>query len=158
MSQKSLTADLNSFERKVLAVIQSDFPLVSRPYAEVGRQVGMTEAEVLACVRGLREKGVIRRMGANFQSRAIGYKSTLCAAVVPEDKMDAFVAEVNRHPGVTHNYLRDHRFNVWFTLIAPGWDAVEETLKGVSEATGVEVLNFPSKRMYKIKVDFPMDE
>ncbi len=149
---------LDSLDRKILGIIQSGFPLEPHPYSVIGEQVGLTGAEVLARVRALRESGVIRRLGASFQSRQLGWRSTLCAAKVPAEKIEAFTAEVNRHPGVTHNYLRDNPYNVWFTCIGPGWDAVCATLAEISERTGVEILNLPAKKMYKIKVDFPMEE
>jgi len=68
------------------------------------------------------------------------------------------VAEVNRHPGVTHNYLRRHEFNVWFTYIGPDWGNVESTLAGITEKTGIPILNLPASKMFKIKVDFAMDD
>ena len=109
---------LDDLDRAILNEIQSNFPIVSRPYAEVGVRVGADEEQVLRRVRTLMESGVIRRLGANFTSRKLGYTSTLCAARVPPESLERFVEVVNRYPGVTHNYLRDHHFNVWFTLIA----------------------------------------
>ena len=154
----SAHTDLDAGDRAILGVIQSEFPLESRPYAALGAQLGMTEAEVHARVRAMQQRGVIRRLGANFQSRKLGWRSTLCAAKVPEDQLDGFIAEVNKHPGVTHNYLRANEFNVWFTFIGSSWEHVEQTLASITEATGIEILNLPAKKMYKIKVDFPMDE
>ncbi len=87
--------------------IQSHFPIVSRPYEEVGGRVGAPEAEVLRRVQAMMDRGVIRRLGANFTSRKLGYTSTLCAAhVAPRIDWTRFVEVVNRYPGVTHNYLR----------------------------------------------------
>lgn len=149
---------MDAYDKEILDIIQSNFPLDPRPYAVVGEAVGLTEAEVLARVRRLKGEGVIRRMGANFGSRQLGWKSTLCGAEVPQDKLDAFVAEVNRHPGVTHNYLRDHRFNVWFALIAPSSEAVEDTLADITDKTGVPIMNLPASKLFKIKVDFAMGE
>lgn len=149
---------MDAYDKRILDIIQSNFPLDPRPYAVVGEQVGLTEAEVLARVRRLKGEGVIRRMGANFGSRQLGWKSTLCGAEVPVDKLDAFVEEVNRHPGVTHNYLRDHKFNVWFALIAPSSEAVEDILAGITDKTGVPIMNLPASKLFKIKVDFAMGE
>ena len=149
---------MDSYDKQILDIIQSHFPLTSRPYEEVGRQVGLSEAEVLGRVRDMKKSGLIRRMGANFTSKALGWQSTLCAASVPEDKLDEFVAEVNKHDGVTHNYLRENEFNVWFALIAPDMDAVEAILASITEATGIKVLNLPASRLFKIKVDFKMDK
>ena len=147
---------MHELDKRILDIIQSSFPLTARPYAALGEEIGLTEAEVLARVRALKQKGVIRRIGGNFQSRRLGWRSTLCAAKVPEDKIESFVAEVNRHPGVTHNYLRAHSHNVWFTFIGPSWEKVEETLAGITAVTGIPILNLPAEKMYKIKVDFSM--
>ncbi|HIU16884.1 MAG TPA: AsnC family transcriptional regulator [Candidatus Avidesulfovibrio excrementigallinarum] len=149
---------LDTTDKRLLDIIQTGFPLCSHPYAELGRQLGLTEAETLARVRALRGRGIIRRLGANFRSNALGFTSTLCAASVPEDKLDAFVSEVNSHVGVTHNYLRNHHYNVWFTVISPSAEALAELLAGITERTGVRVLNLPATRMYKIRVDFQMEE
>lgn len=151
-------AGLDGVDRKILGVIQSGFPFVSRPYAVIGEEAGVSEEEALERVRAMRRRGVIRRVGANFQSRKIGYRSTLCGAKVPEDKLEAFIAAVNAEPGVTHNYLRDHAYNVWFTCIAPSETHITETLDAISRKTGVGIVNLPARKMYKIKVDFQMDD
>ena len=149
---------LDAHDRRILGIIQSGFPLESRPYAAIGREVGLPEEEVFARVRDLKARKIIRRLGANFQSAKLGFRSTLCAAKVPDEAFEHFVAEVNRHTGVTHNYLRDHEYNVWFTCIGPSWEAVCELLDGITRKTGIPILNLPAKRMYKIKVDFQMSE
>ncbi len=145
-------------DKAILNIIQSDFPLVSRPYAAMGERLKLTEAEVLARVRALKERGVIRRIGGNFQSKELGWISTLCAASVPEDRLDAFVSEVNSRPGVTHNYLREHKYNVWFTFIGPDWESVTETLADIRKKTGTDILNLPAEKLFKIKVDFQMKD
>jgi DNA-binding Lrp family transcriptional regulator len=149
---------MDAIDKKILDIIQTEFPLESRPYQAIGEQVDLTEAETLARIRALTEKGVIRRIGANFQSRKLGWRSTLCAASVPKEKLKEFVAEVNRHPGVTHNYLREHDKNVWFTYIGPSWENVVETLDSITAKTGIPILNMPAEQMFKIKVDFQMGE
>lgn len=149
-------AGLSLEDKQILDIIQTDFPLDPRPYAVIGKKVGLTEAETLSRVRALKQKGVIRRIGANFQSKKLGWHSTLCAACVPEDKLEEFVAEVNSHSGVTHNYLRRHKQNVWFTYIGPSRESVRDSLLDISRKTGIEILNLPAKNMFKIKVDFPM--
>lgn len=152
------TDTLDQTDKRILDVIQSDFPLESRPYAVIGEKCGITEAEALARVRAMKERRLIRRMGANFQSAKLGFRSTLCAAKVPDDAMDGFVAEVNRHVGVTHNYLRDHEYNIWFTCIGPSWDNVCATLAEITAKTGIPILNLPATKLFKIKVDFQMAE
>ena len=154
---KQLDTSLDATDRKILSIIQSGFPIAPRPYAVIGESTDLTEAEVLARVRAMKERGIIRRLGANFNSWKLGWRSTLCAAKVPQDKMDVFIKEVNSHKGVTHNYLRDHEFNIWFTFIGPNWEAVCNTLASITEKTGIEILNLPAEQLYKIKVDFKMD-
>ena len=152
------TEVMDSIDRKLLDIIQTAFPLVPRPYEELGRQLGISEEEALSRVKALKEKKIIRRLGANFQSAKLGFRSTLCGAHVPEEKLDSFIAEVNALPGVTHNYLRNHEFNVWFTLIGPSWDNVCATLKDLEERTGVAIMNLPAEKLFKIRVDFQMEE
>lgn len=149
---------MDNIDKKLLDIIQTGFPIVPRPYAELGEKLGITEAEALSRVRALKGKKIIRRLGANFQSSKLGFRSTLCAAKVPDEKMELFTTEVNKLPGVTHNYIRDHVYNVWFTLIGPSWEEVCSTLDGVTERTGIKILNLPATRMYKIRVDFRMDD
>jgi DNA-binding Lrp family transcriptional regulator len=148
---------LDSLDRRILGIIQSGFPLEPRPYAVIGNEIGLSENEVHARVRELKARKIIRRLGANFQSAKLGFRSTLCAARVPEDILEKFVAEVNSHTGVTHNYLRNHEYNVWFTCIGPSWSAVCDLLDGITRKTGIPILNLPAQRMYKIKVDFQME-
>jgi DNA-binding Lrp family transcriptional regulator len=153
---KPKTGSLDDLDRAILNEIQSHFPIAASPYAEVGERVGAPEAEVIRRVWQMFESGIIRRIGANFTSRKLGYTSTLCAATVPEEKLEQFVEVVNRYPGVTHNYLRRHRYNVWFTLIAESEGRLAEILQEISRATGVEVLSLPAEQIFKIKVDFPV--
>jgi DNA-binding Lrp family transcriptional regulator len=142
-------------DRAILNEIQSDFPISSRPYHEVGKRTGLSESEVFERVRRLRSEGIIRRIGGNFDSRRLNFTSTLCAARVPEVDVEGFVQVVNTYPGVTHNYLRNHGYNVWFTFIAPSMSHIEDALDEISHATGVtEIVNLPAVKRFKIKVDF----
>jgi DNA-binding Lrp family transcriptional regulator len=154
---KPKNQELDDLDRAILNEIQSHFPLVPRPYAEMGKRVGATEEQVLARVQALHDAGIIRRIGANFTSRKLGYTSTLCAARVPPENLERFATVVNRYPGVTHNYLRKHRYNVWFTLIAESPERLDEILEKIRENSGVsEILSLPAKEVFKIRVDFPM--
>jgi DNA-binding Lrp family transcriptional regulator len=141
--------------RKILNEIQSDFPISSRPFRDLGNRLKMTESEVIDAVKHLKEKGIIRRIGGNFQTSKLNFVSTLCAARVPDERIDHFVETVNAYPGVTHNYLRAHSYNVWFTFIAEEMNIIEDTLETIRRETGVkEILNLPAEEMFKIKVDF----
>ncbi len=149
--------ELDALDRAILNEIQSHFPIEARPFAAVGERVGASEEEVLARVAAMADTGVIRRLGANFTSRKLGYTSTLCAARVPPSSLDHFVAVVNRYPGVTHNYLRRHRYNVWFTLIAESEERLNQILEEISRASEVaEILSLPAEEVFKIKVDFSL--
>jgi DNA-binding Lrp family transcriptional regulator len=147
---------LDQLDRRILDIIQTRFPLVSRPYAALGEQLGITERAVFDRVRALRRAGAIRRIGANFQSARLGFRSTLCAARVEPGQIEAFTRVVNGHPGVTHNYLRDHPYNVWFTLTAPSPEDMASILADITRKTGIAILDLPASRVYKIRVDFPM--
>ena len=146
---------MDDLDRKILNAIQTDFPIAARPYGEMAERLDLSEDEVFFRIKKLKEEGVIRRIGGNFHSRKLDFTSTLCAAKVPEEKLQRFVEAVNRYPGVTHNYLRNHKYNVWFTFIAPTMASIKDALREISEITGVkEVHSLPALRMFKIKVDF----
>jgi len=146
---------LDEADRSILNRIQSDFPITSRPYLAVAREIGLTEQEVIGRVRRLKQSGIIRRIGGNFVPGELGYVSTLCAASVPPEKLTRFTETVNRYPGVTHNYLRENTFNVWFTFIAPSMAEIETNLRAISAETGInEILNLPATKVFKIKAQF----
>ena len=147
----------DAIDRRLLDIIQTAFPLESRPFARLAVELGLSEEDTLNRVRRLKEQGLIRRLGANFDSRKLGWQSTLCGAKVPEDRLAAFTAEVNALPGVTHNYLRKHAYNVWFTLIVPSEDDIAATLQELTRRTGVVALNLPAQKVYKLKVDFALE-
>lgn len=144
-------------DKAILRAVQSRLPISERPWLDLGRELKLSEDEVLARLAALKEKGVIRRIGGNFNSSSLGFASTLCAAKVPADKLAAFVAAVNAFPGVTHNYRRQHEYNLWFTFIAETMEEIDANLAKLAEETGVaDICSMPSLRMFKIKVDFPV--
>jgi DNA-binding Lrp family transcriptional regulator len=148
---------LDETDRRILNRIQSHFPLVSRPYASVGKALGLTESEVITRVAALKASGIIRRIGGNFVPDKVGFVSTLCAARVPSDQIESFARVVNAYPGVTHNYLRDNHFNVWFTFIAPSMACIEANLEKISQETGItDILNLPATKVFKIKAQFDL--
>ena len=142
---------------QVLDLIQSGFPLESDPYGVIAAQLGATRGDVLEAVASLRAEGTIRRLGASFSSKKLGYSSTLCALAVPGDanEVDRVAAIVNAYPNITHNYLRTNRYNLWFTIIARGPEEVARILAEIEEKSGcTNALNLPATALYKIKVDF----
>lgn len=140
-------------DRLLMNRIQADFPLVERPYAAIAADLGMTEGEALERTRRLRRDGVIRQISAIFDSRALGYSSTLAAMRFAPDDLERGAKVVSSHPGVSHNYERNHAFHLWFTLtVPPGTDLLEE-IQRIAEAAGAdETLVLPTIRLYKIGV------
>jgi DNA-binding Lrp family transcriptional regulator len=146
---------MDTIDREILNEIQSGFPITARPYFEMGKHLDLTEREVFERVKRLRQEGIVRRIGGNFDSRKLSFVGTLCAARVPEEKIKGFVEVVNRYKGVTHNYLRNHEYNVWFTFMAPAREYIHNALKEISETTGInDILDLQAVRVFKIKVDF----
>jgi DNA-binding Lrp family transcriptional regulator len=149
---------LGEEDRAILNQIQKKFPITNRPYLALARKIGLKEKDVLERVRKLKEVGIIRRIGASFSAKAVGFASTLCAVRVPEEKVEKFVSVVNTYPGVTHNYERGGELNIWFTLIAPSRKRIKQILTEISRKTGVkEILDLPATKTFKISVDFNFD-
>ncbi|MCJ7737782.1 MAG: AsnC family transcriptional regulator, partial [Anaerolineae bacterium] len=111
--------ELDAVNRALLEQLQSDFPLIPRPFVALGRAVALDEDPVLARVRRLKCENVIRQIGAIFDTRRLGYESTLVAFHVQDGEMEIVAALVSAHPGVSHNYARPHHYNLWFTLAVP---------------------------------------
>ena len=150
---------LDAIDRALLNAVQTGFPVEAQPYQSLSDLVGITEKEALARIQDLRQEGIIRRLGGVFDSHRLGYYSTLCSAKVPQDKIPIMTEILAAIPGVTHNYLRDHAYNMWFTLIASSKEKVGELLQDLRQKSGVgEVYSLPALRLFKIKVDFDLTQ
>lgn len=146
---------MDNIDKKLLNVLQKEFPLTERPFLEVAKKCGIGEEDVIDRVRKLKEVGIIRRIGAIFDGTKLGRVSTLCAARVPENELDSFVEVVNSFPGITHSYRRDNAYNVWFTLNAENEQEIEKILARLKTETGVEnILSMKSERIFKINATF----
>ena len=150
---------MDATDQQLLNQIQQSFPITPRPYEALGRLTGITEDDAFQRINRMRETGMIRRLGGVFDSGKLGYVSTLCAVCVPESDIDQAAALINALPGVTHHYVRDHRYNLWFTLIEPSQEALGQTLaqleKKLQAASGAgTILSLPAKQVFKIKVQF----
>ncbi len=150
---------LSDLDRTLLNLMQGSFPLEPRPYAAVAAAAGVTEEQVLADVRRLQDDRIIRQVTPIYDTRALGYGSMLVAAKVDPVHPWGPAKIINAHPGVSHNYLRNHEFNMWFTL------AVEEdsrlgmqgTLDVLQELTGAEsIRQLPTLKLFKIRMDLEM--
>ena len=148
-------AEIDETDKKIINRIQTFFPIDSYPYRIIAIEIGISEDELLSRVKKLKQDGVIRRIGGNFGPYKLGFFSTLCAASVPDNALDIFVKVVNEYSGVTHNYMRSHRYNIWFTFIAESMEIIENNLKKISEQTGVDdILNLPATDVFKISANF----
>ena len=148
---------MDSIDKQILNIIQKDFPVVEKPFKAVADKVRLSEDEVLKRIKNLREEGIIRRIGAVFDSKKMGYASTLCAAKVPKEKIKKFVAIVNSYAGVTHNYRRSHEYNVWFTFIASDEETLKKSLGEIRDKTGVtDVISMTATQIFKIDATFEL--
>lgn len=146
---------MDDLDRSLLNLLQTAFPIETRPYLSLAGQTGTTEQEAWQRVQALREQGIIRRLGGVFDSHRLGYHSTLCAAKVPADKIKELSELLQDIPGVTHNYLRNHAYNMWFTLIAPSSGEAEKILERIRTVLETEeVYSLPATALFKINVDF----
>jgi DNA-binding Lrp family transcriptional regulator len=146
---------MDAVDRKILNVLQHEFPLDPEPFKLLATRVGIDEDDLLERIGRLKETGVIRRIGAVFDASGLGFASTLCAARVPAGRLKRFVGTVNSYRGVTHNYLRDHDYNVWFTFIGPSGEDIKGSLSDIAEETGViDIISMPVKRRFKVDARF----
>ncbi len=148
---------MDEIDKTILNQIQSNFPITPRPFNSIAEDLDLSENDVIQRLIRLKEKGIVRRIGGNFVPDKLGFVSTLCAAKVPEDKIDSFAASVNSYPGVTHNYQRENDFNIWFTFIAPSMEEIEQNLENISQETGIkDIINLPATKVFKIKAQFDL--
>jgi DNA-binding Lrp family transcriptional regulator len=150
---------LDGFDKKLLDTMQGGFRIVPRPYAEVATVLGVAEDVVLRRVAELIEQRIIRQVTPIFDTRALGYQSMLVAAKVDAEHPWRPAKIVNAHPGVSHNYLRNHEFNMWFTVATEPDSALglEGTLEVLKQETGAEsVRQLPTLKLFKIRMDLEM--
>lgn len=138
-------------------ILQSDFPLVREPFQAIGDQCGISESNVLSRIRELKRKNVVRQIGAIFDTRRLGYSSTLVAMRFADDDLDVGAQILNAHPGISHNYARDGDFNLWFTLALPPGKEIEHEVDKLIHLSGAETARIlPTIRFFKIGVNFDM--
>ena len=147
-------AKLDDLDKQILSVIQANLPATPQPFDLPG--VDATSAEVIERLGRLADEGVVRRLGPIFDSKRLGYVSTLVAAAVPAERLDEVAAAVSELPGVTHNYSRESTYNLWFTLTARSDDDIVEEIDSLTQRTGVTFHRLPSQRVFKIRVDFQL--
>lgn len=146
-------------DKQLLNLAQKEVPLISEPFAHLGEQLGLATDDVLARLARWRdEEKVIRQISAIFDTRKLGYRSMLVAQRIPSDRIDEAARIVNAHPGVSHNYERDHDFNLWFTVATPPGMSLEAHVDALHELTGAETTRMlPTLKMFKIEVRLDME-
>ncbi|HLD13084.1 MAG TPA: Lrp/AsnC family transcriptional regulator [Burkholderiales bacterium] len=146
---------LTEFERRLLNDFQHDFPLTPAPYADIARQLGVNEDEVVATLTQLKERGAVSRVGAVVRPNTVGV-STLAAMAVPPAELERVAALVSDYPEVNHNYEREHRLNLWFVAVAPDGTRLQQVLDDIAARSGYEVLPFPLLEDYHIDLGFEL--
>jgi DNA-binding Lrp family transcriptional regulator len=156
-SQRPPLPQLDVRDQELLNSVQESFPLATWPYRALGERLDMSEAEVMDRMRRLVEEGVIRQTGAIFDTRALGYKSSLIAMQTDKARSDEAAEVLNAHPGISHNYLRNHEFNIWFTLAVPPYKDLEEEMNTLARQAGaIKTWLLPNLELYKIGVSLDM--
>jgi DNA-binding Lrp family transcriptional regulator len=145
----------SNLEQRLLNEFQQGMPLTSTPYADIARQLGVYETTVLETLKRLQTEGVVSRVGAVFRPNRMG-ASTLAAIAVPTEELEDVAAMVNEFVEVNHNYEREHRFNLWFVVVAEDEDRLEAVLAEIEERCGYPVLDLPLLNEYFIDLGFDL--
>ncbi len=152
--------ELTDLDKRLLNLMQGQFPIAPRPYQHVAAEAGITEAEAMARVTRLLDERIIRQVTPIFDTRALGYSSMLVAAKVDPENPWRAATVINAHPGVSHNYLRNHEFNIWFTIATEPESklGLEGTLEVLAREAGAEsVRQLPTLKLFKIRMDLEME-
>ncbi len=148
---------MDDLDKRLLNRIQSDFPLVARPFEELGQPLGLAEDEVIARMQALKDGRIVRQISAIFDTKSLGYKSSLVAMRVDPARISEAARIINEHPGVTHNYERNHEYNLWFTIAVPPTSDLEAVVQRIHDMAGAEVTRVMyTLRLFKIGVNLDM--
>lgn len=148
---------MDELDRRLLNIIQNDFPLTRRPFARLGEQLSASEDVIVARIGQLKRQNIIRQISGIFDTRSLGYKSSLVAMKIPEERLVEGALAVNTHPGVTHNYKRNHEYNLWLTIAVPPTSDLAVTVERLREMAGAtQARLLPTLRLFKIGVDLDM--
>jgi DNA-binding Lrp family transcriptional regulator len=148
---------MDEFDRELLNEIQWTFPLVTRPFDAIAEKFDSSSEIVKERLNKLKQEGVLRQLSAIFDTRKLGYTSSLVAMEIDSDKLEHVASQINRHPGVSHNYERDHQFNLWFTLAVPPGSDLETEINKFNVLKGIKkVRMLPTLQLFKIGVKLDM--
>ena len=152
-----ILSSLGESDKELLNEIQWTFPLVTRPFDAIAKKFDTTPEIIKEKLNHLKEIGVLRQLSAIFDTRKLGYTSSLVAMEIENDKLDYVASQINRHPGVSHNYERDHQFNLWFTLAVPPGADLKTELEKFNVLKGIKkVRMLPTLQLFKIGVKLDM--
>ena len=150
---------MDNLDKEILNEIQWTFPLTPRPYTEMAKKFGLSDEEIMQRLSALKKAGIIRQISAIFDTRKLGYKSALVAMAIEPDKLDDIANQVNKHPGVSHNYERNHEYNLWFTLAVPPGSDLKTEIDKFSKLPGIlKTRLLPTIKLFKIGVKLEMIE
>ncbi|MGQ0606323.1 MAG: siroheme decarboxylase subunit alpha [Candidatus Nitrosotenuis sp.] len=150
---------MDALDREILNEIQWSFPLVAEPYKELADKFKTSNEEMKKRITQLKSSGVLRQLSAIFDTRRLGYKSSLVAMAVSPDKLDYVANQINRHPGVSHNYERNHEYNLWFTLATPPGTDLKTEVDKFGKLPGIlKIRLLPTIKLFKIGVKLDMVE
>lgn len=148
---------MDDTDRIILDIIQADFPLSVKPFARIAEAADIEESEILERIERLKQEGIVREIGVIYNSAAIGYHSVLAAFAAEKHRIDPVADRLNSDPGVSHNYLREGEYNIWFTLTRPKSDDLYQSIEAIADETGIEDwLYLPTVRTFKIKFQLSM--
>lgn len=149
---------MDLIDRNLLNIIQSKFPMIDQPYLAIGQELGVAEQEIIDRLAELKRQNVVRQISAIFDTRRLGYKTTLVAFAYDSEKLHQGALFINRHPGVSHNYAREGSYyNLWFTLAVPPDGDLKSTIISMAKETGaINYRIMPTIRFFKIGVNFDM--
>jgi len=150
---------LDNTDRRLLNLIQTEFPLTREPFADLGQSLDTSADEVIRRIERLKERGIIRLIGPVLDSRSLGYHTTLVAMKIAKTSLEKAEQIIAEHPRVSHGYEREHHFNVWFTLALPSASEIETELEQLARSTNAEAaFSLPAIKVFKIGAYFDMDE
>ena len=148
---------LNTVDKKLLNLLQADFPLTPRPFEVLGRELGISEVKTIERVQSLKEEKIIYWIGGIFDPSRLGYQTTLVAMHIPDGRLDEAAGLISEHPGISHNYARNHHYNLWFTLALPADRSLDDVIADLSTRVGSKAtMSFPAQKLFKLKVYFDM--
>ena len=148
---------MDALDKEILNEIQWSFPLVAEPYRALAEKFQISHEEMKKRITNLKSSGVLRQLSAIFDTRRLGYKSSLVAMAITPDKLDYVANQINRHPGVSHNYERNHEYNLWFTLATPPGTDLKTEVDKFSKLPGIlKVRLLPTIKLFKIGVKLDM--